>query len=71
MGVRKDMTEAVKWFREAAEQEDAVAIYILGVCAANGLGMKKDMTEAVEWFRKAAELGEQRAIAVLQRLEVK
>ena len=35
-GVAKDQAEAVKWYRKAAEQNDAAAQYNLGVCYAKG-----------------------------------
>ncbi|MDO4819232.1 MAG: tetratricopeptide repeat protein, partial [Prevotella sp.] len=53
----KNYTEAVKWFRKAAEQGDAQAQHNLGVCYANGRGVTKSDTEAVKWYRKAAEQG--------------
>jgi TPR repeat protein len=48
-------TEAVKWFRMAADQRNALAENNLGACYANGLGVDKDETKAVKWFREAAE----------------
>ncbi len=41
-GVAKDEVEAVKWYRKAAEQNDAQAQYNLGVCYADGQGVAKD-----------------------------
>ena len=54
-GVPRDLVEAVKWYRKAAEQNYAKAQYNLGVCYAFGDGVAKDQVEAVKWFRKAAE----------------
>jgi TPR repeat protein len=54
-GVGKDLGEAVKWFRKAAEQNHAPAQYILGVCYAKGQGVTKNYAEAAKWVRKAAE----------------
>jgi len=54
-GVAKDYLEAVKWWRKAAEQNDAWAQYVLGACYAKGDGVAKDYVEAVKWSRKAAE----------------
>ena len=45
----------MKWYRKAAEQNDAKAQYNLGVCYDNGQGVAKDEVEAVKWYRKAAE----------------
>jgi hypothetical protein len=54
-GVAKDYSEAVKWWRKAAEQNDAKAQYNLGTCYATGQGVEEDVVEAVKWWRKAAE----------------
>ena len=56
-GVPKDMTEAVKWYRKAAEQGLAEAQFNLGVLYGDGEGVPKNDAEAVKWFRKAAEQG--------------
>lgn len=53
----KDMTEAVKWYRKAAEQDDLDAQYRLGLCYDRGEGLPRDYREAVKWYRKAAENG--------------
>ncbi len=55
--VKKDIKEAVNWWRKAAEQGFAKAQYNLGWCYANGEGIPKDDAEAIKWFRKAAEQG--------------
>jgi len=52
--VAKDETEAVKWYRKAAEQNHAVAQHNMGCCYAWGQGVDKNYVEAVRWFRKAA-----------------
>lgn len=55
--VKKDYTEAVKWYHKAAEQGDAQAQDMLGRAYLEGKGVEKDYAEAVKWFRKAAEQG--------------
>ena len=50
-------TEAVKWFRKAAERGDADAQFMLGTFYENGEGVSQDYQEAVKWYRKAAEQG--------------
>jgi uncharacterized protein len=55
LGVAEDYVEAVKWFRKAAEQDNADAQYNLGQCFVIGEGVGKDFEEAAKWFRKAAE----------------
>jgi TPR repeat protein len=55
-GVPENYTEAIKWFRMAAEKGHAKAQYALGGCYLFGdVFVPKDETEAVKWFRKAAE----------------
>ena len=56
-GVTQDKSEAVRWYREAAEQGYANAQYNLGAMYYNGEGVRQDKSEAVKWFRKAAEQG--------------
>ena len=56
-GVPKDETEAVKWYRKAAERGVALAQSQLGWMYENGSGVPKDPVEAVKWCRKAAEQG--------------
>jgi TPR repeat protein len=53
--VPRDYSEAVRWYRKAAEQGYAQAQHNLGCCYENGFGVQQDYTEAVKWFRKAAE----------------
>ena len=54
-------SEAVKWYRKAAEQGFALAQCFLGVCYEKGQGVPQNYTEAVKWYRKAAEQGNARA----------
>lgn len=57
-GVTENLTEAVKWFTKAAEQENAKAEYNLGDCYYYGNGVQyRDRGEAVKWYTKAAEQG--------------
>ena len=57
-GVTENLTEAVKWFTKAAEQENAKAQYNLGDCYYYGYGVQyKDRGEAAKWYTKAAEQG--------------
>jgi len=60
-GVPQDYAEAVKWFRKAADQGNAVAQSNLGVMYDNGQGVAQDYAEAVKWFRKAADQGNAKA----------
>jgi hypothetical protein len=51
----QDYEAAVKWFRKAAEQNNADAQNKLGFCYDEGQGVAQDYVEAVKWYRKAAE----------------
>jgi hypothetical protein len=57
-GVRRDYTEAMQWFRRAADEGDASAQYNLGVMYAKGQGVRRDYIEAMRWYRKAADQGD-------------
>ena len=48
-------TEAVHWYRLAAEQGHAEAQFSLGLMYATGSGVIEDTEEAVRWYRLAAE----------------
>ena len=61
-GVKQDRSEAVRWYRKAAEQGHADAQCNLGIRYTNGQeGLKQDHAEAVCWYRKAAEQGHAKA----------
>ena len=64
-GVPQDYTEAVKWYRRAAEQGDAYAQNSLGHMYDSGQGVPQDYAEAVKWYRRAAEQGNARSQANL------
>ena len=53
-GVEKNLREAVKWFRKAADQEHAEAQNRMGDAYYNGWGVEKNYKEAVKWYQKAA-----------------
>jgi len=50
-----DSTQAMAWFRKAAEQGNALAQYILGQEYESGTGGIKSCVEAAKWYRKAAD----------------
>jgi len=56
-GVTQDYQEAVKWYRMAAEQGNALAQYNLGLLTFNGKGATQDYEEAARLYRLAAEQG--------------
>ena len=55
--VTTDLTQAVAWYRKAADQGFAQAQHSLGVLYEYGNGVPKNPATAVEWYRKAAEQG--------------
>ena len=50
-------SQAVKWFRRAAEQGDQLAQLMVGRMHFFGIGVAKDRREGIKWFRKSAEQG--------------
>ena len=60
-GGPQNHTEAVRWYRMAAEQGFAVAQFKLGEIYLDGLGVPQNHTEAVRWLRMAAEQGDTQA----------
>ena len=67
-GVPANDSEAVYWFRKAAEQGDASGEYSLGEMYATGRGVSKDYNQAAKWMHKAAQQGDVRALANLGAL---
>jgi len=70
-GVPQDYTEAVKWYRLAAEQGDAVAQSILGLKYAKGQGVAQNYIQAYMWETLAAAQGNENAAKGLEILEKK
>ena len=60
-GVTEDNTEAVKWYRLAAEQGDADAQYNLGGIYVFGKGIRQDSVLAHMWYIIAAANGNENA----------
>jgi TPR repeat protein len=59
VGVAKDCTKAVFWFREAAERDHTGAQLALGLCYLRGEGAVQSYEESIPWFRKVAAQGNQ------------
>ena len=57
-GVKEDNFEAVKWYRQAAEQGNAKAQSMLGVAYLFGEGVQVNKSLAKEWLGKACDNGE-------------
>ncbi|MBI5252019.1 MAG: SEL1-like repeat protein, partial [Desulfomonile tiedjei] len=56
-GVPTDYTEAVKWYRKAADQGYARAQADLGDMYYSGKGVPKNYEQALEWYRRSAAQG--------------
>ena len=56
-GVPEDNTEAVKWYRKAAEQGHVKAQSNLGLMYAKGEGVPEDYVHAYAWWSLAAAQG--------------
>ena len=54
-GVAQDWTEAVKYYRQAAELGSADAQHALSLCYAQGKGVPRNNAEALKWYRRAME----------------
>lgn len=55
---QEDYAEAIKKYREIAEQGNVVAQQLLGWFYMNGQGVEQDITKAIYWFQKAADQDE-------------
>ena len=64
-GVSQDYTEAMKWYRKAADAGNTGAMCLIGRLYRNGLGVSQDYTEAMRWFRKAADAGHAMAMCII------
>jgi TPR repeat protein len=56
-GTKKNITDAMKWLRKAANQGDALAADRISYFYHDGIGVKADSTESAKWCRIAAESG--------------
>lgn len=68
-GVDKDLEEAAKWIRGAADSWLPGALYHLGFLNLRGEGLAQDPVEAYRLMRLADTLGHRDAKTVLNRLE--
>ena len=63
--MREDDAEAVRWYRQAADQGLAEAQFNLGWMYYKGRGVRQDYAEAVRWYRQAAAQGHASAQTLL------
>ena len=57
LGLSRDETEAVRWYRLAAAQDSTAAQVNLGAMLLTGAGTVQNGAEALKWYRRAAEHG--------------
>ena len=57
LGITKDYSEAVKWYRKSADQGFSTAQHNLGYMYRHGKGVTENNEEALKWYRKSAEQG--------------
>ena len=62
---QRHYSEAVKYFRIAAEGGCAASQTMLGMCYSNGYGVPQDHKEAVYWYQKATNQGNESAMMLL------
>jgi hypothetical protein len=60
-GVEKNLAEAIKWWRMAAEQGHSEAQFRLGAAYSSGEGIVEDHVEAAKWMQRIARQGDARA----------
>ena len=65
----KNFDEALKWIQKAAEQGNATAQRLLGVCYFEGKGIEKNLTQAQYWLELAAAQNDTDAISRLKKLK--
>ena len=64
-GIARDLAEAVKWYRMAAEEGHVQGMFELSKCYTFGFGVRKNSVTAGKWLRKAAEHGHVTAMLLL------
>ncbi|MEE9338214.1 MAG: tetratricopeptide repeat protein [Methylococcaceae bacterium] len=70
MGVSKDMSQAMFWFKKSANNGNVRAQTILGSLYSNGKHIPKDINQARYWYTKAANQGNKKAKKYLKNLNV-
>ena len=68
-GVPRDIAEAVKWYRRAADQGNALAQYNLGMRYSEGDGVPQDLIEAYAWLSLASAQGLEDAVKARDELK--
>jgi TPR repeat protein len=69
IGVAKDDTKAVYWFRRAAVNGSASGQHSLGIMFDQGNGVARDPEEALRWYARAALQGHRGSSSMVRALE--
>jgi hypothetical protein len=67
----KEFSEALRWFRQAADKGHSDAVNKIGIMYAMGQGVEVDYAMAMGWFRQAAEMGNTYAMGNVGELYAK
>lgn len=67
-GIDRNQSEAVKWYRMAAEHGLPDAVFELAKCYRFGIGVRRNRTTASKWLHKAAEQGHTKAMVLVGKL---
>jgi hypothetical protein len=67
----RNLPEALRWFRQAADKGHSDAMNKIGIMYAMGQGVEADTTMAMGWFRQAAEMGNTYAMGNIGELYAK
>ena len=62
---KEDFQESLKWYKKAAERNDAKSQYKLALFYGLGKGITEDLNESKAWLKKAAAQGYDEAIKLL------
>jgi TPR repeat protein len=62
LDIKKDIREAINWFRKSANQDNPWAQIKLGECFEKGIGVPNNLASADEWYQRAAAQGNKIAI---------
>jgi hypothetical protein len=68
-GMPRDVPEAVRRLRQAADAGFATAAVMIGRIYRDGDGVHQDTAEAMRWLKKAADQGNVEATAELRRMK--
>ena len=61
-GVEADISQALKWYKKAADHQQKTSFNSLGNLYRMGNGVKQDIQEAFRWYQKGAEAGDAQAM---------